>query len=86
MAEVKKTEVKPEVKAEGKTKTIRLPIIRENGDRQEEFYSYNFKNYLIRRGEDVEVPVELYDLIVAQQEQEDAAYKKAIEMQMKESK
>ena len=35
---------------------VRLPLLRGQNARQEEFFSVNGKNYLIKRGETVEVP------------------------------
>ena len=36
--------------------TVRLPRNPGQNARQEEFYSHNFKNYMIVRGETVEIP------------------------------
>lgn len=78
-------EVKKETKEVAKeTKTIRLPIVK--GEALEEFYSINFKNYIIKRGENVEVPKELYDLIMEQQEAADEAYIRSEELKMKADK
>ena len=36
--------------------TVRLPRNKGKDARQEEFYSHNFKNYIVKRGETVEIP------------------------------
>lgn len=53
---------------------IRLPRKPELGKNQQEFYSVNGKNYMVRLGEEVEVPEPLYNLIMDNQRAEDAAY------------
>lgn len=78
MAEVKKETVAKS------TRTIRLPIVK--GEPLEEFYSYNFKNYLLKRGESAEVPEELYNTIIEQQEAADEAYIRSEELKMKAEK
>lgn len=50
--------------------TIILDIIPDPKASQQEFYSFNFKNYLIKRGVPVVVPKELADLINAQKQAE----------------
>lgn len=57
MAETKKTNMV----------TIRLPRKSGQGVNQDEIYSHNFTNYMVRRGEDVEVPNALADVILDQQ-------------------
>lgn len=42
---------------------VRLPLLRGQNARQEEFFSVNGKNYLIKRGETVEVPEEIAEVI-----------------------
>ncbi len=56
-----------------KTAYVRLPLLKGNNARQEEFFSVNFKNYIIKRGEKVEVPLELAEAIENGQIAEDAA-------------
>lgn len=53
---------------------IRLPRNKEQGASQDEFYSVNFENYIIRRGETVLVPRAVAELIEANQRAEDAAF------------
>ena len=43
--------------------TVRLPRNTGQNARQEEFYSHNFKNYMIVRGECVEIPEEVAGVI-----------------------
>lgn len=51
---------------------------------QDEFFSVNFKNYIIRRGEYVEVPKELWEVIKNGELAEDAAFAYANEMAARE--
>lgn len=81
MAENKSNVTKPSDKV-----VIRLPLLHSANAPQEEFYSVNFKNYIIKRGVDVEVPKELAETIRAQQEAEDKAYRYAIEHGVNEPK
>ena len=52
-------------KADNATKkvTVRLPLVRGQNAVQEEFFSLNCKNYRIKRGETVEIPEELEEVI-----------------------
>lgn len=43
--------------------TMKLPKIQQANANQEEFYSVNFKNYIIKRGEPVEITEELAEAI-----------------------
>lgn len=62
--ETAETPKKPEME------TIILDIIPDPKASQQEFYSFNFKNCLIKRGVPVVVPKELADLIRAQKQAE----------------
>ena len=42
---------------------VRLPLNKGQNAVQEEFFSVNFKNYLIKRGETVEIPEEVAEVI-----------------------
>lgn len=42
---------------------VTLPLNRGRNAVQEEFFSVNGVNYIIKRGEEVEIPVELYEVI-----------------------
>lgn len=53
---------------------------------QEEFYSVNFKNYIIKRGEYVDVPEELAEVIRNGEMAEDAAFQYAESKKLVESK
>lgn len=68
MAESKQNNKAPQKKVE-----IRLPLINKPGANQEEFYSHNFKNYIIRRGVTVEVDAGVAHDIEAQQKALDEA-------------
>lgn len=66
--------------AEAKTKqeksqrvVVRLPRNKGTNAVQEEFYSVNGVNYLIKRGEDVEIPVEVAEVIRNAEKDEDYA-------------
>ena len=43
--------------------SVRLPRNKGQNAIQEEFFSVNFKNYIIKRGERVEIPEELAEVI-----------------------
>jgi len=43
--------------------TVRLPRNQGQNARQDEFFSVNFKNYMIKRGETVEIPEEVAEAI-----------------------
>ena len=59
MAEtIKKTD-----NAKSKKVTVRLPRLPGQNAIQEEFYSVNGKNYIIKRGETVEIPEEVAEVI-----------------------
>lgn len=47
----------------GKKITVRLPRLSGQNAIQEEFFSVNGKNYIIKRGETVEVPEEVAEVI-----------------------
>lgn len=47
----------------GKRVAVTLPRLRGQNAIQEEFFSVNGKNYIIKRGEEVEVPVEVAEVI-----------------------
>lgn len=60
--------------AEKKTVTVRLPLLKDQGASDTEFVSVNFNNYLIKRGEDVEVPIEVAEVLKEAQIADDAAF------------
>ena len=48
---------------ESRRVTVRLPKNKGVNAVQEEFYSHNFKNYVIKRGETAEIPEEVAGVI-----------------------
>ena len=59
------------------TRKVKLPrLIGDNAPKQE-FFSVNFKNYIIKRGEYVEVPEELAEVIENGEKAEEAAWEYA---------
>lgn len=53
---------------------VKLPKLRGKSDAEQDvFYSVNGKNYLIKRGEEVEVPESLYQVMIHEQEMVDIA-------------
>lgn len=55
--------------------TVRLPRNPGHNARQEEFFSVNGRNYLIKRGETVEIPEEVAEVIRNSEQAEDYAMK-----------
>ena len=55
--------------------TVRLPRNPGQNARQEEFFSHNFKNYMILRGETVEIPEEVAEIIRNNEKAKDYAMK-----------
>ena len=80
MAETKKTAESPKMVA------IKLPRDPDPRHSQQEFYSLNFKNYIIKRGEYVEVPEELAKMIEEQEEALEYANKYSDSVKNKEPK
>lgn len=52
---------------------IRLPKLKGENAQQTEFYSVNGKNFLLKRGEYINVPRELYEVILNSQNAEEDA-------------
>lgn len=46
-----------------KRAVVRLPLLRGQNAVQEEFFSVNGKNYMIKRGEEVEIPEAVAEVI-----------------------
>lgn len=65
---------------------IRLPKLEGQNAVQEEFYSVNFKNYIIKRGVDVEVPEEIAEVIKNAEKARDEALDYADEHKLREPK
>lgn len=57
--------------------SVRLPRNKGQNANQDEFFSVNFKNYIIKRGETVEIPEELAEVIRNAEKAEDYALKYA---------
>jgi hypothetical protein len=75
MAEIT-TKKADNAKKETKEKRVRvkLPKLRGINAEQTEFFSHNGKNYRIKRGEYVEIPVELEEVIRNRDDAEEAAF------------
>ncbi len=56
-----------------KTAMVKLPRNKGKNAVQEEFFSVNFKNYIIKRGVQVEVPIEVAEVIENAEKAEDYA-------------
>lgn len=56
-----------------KTVRVKLPKLKGQNANQDEFYSWNFKNYIIKRGEYVEIPAGLAEVIENGERAEEAA-------------
>ena len=54
--------------------TVHLPRKKELGQKQQEFYSVNGRNFMVQLGRDVEVPRPVAELIRQNSAAEDAAY------------
>lgn len=79
--------------AEAKTKqetkkaqrvVVRLPRNKGKNAVQEEFFSVNGKNYIIKRGVDVEIPVEVAEVIRNAEKDEDYAMRFVDDLVQKE--
>lgn len=65
--------------------TVRLPRNKGQNANQDEFFSVNFKNYIIKRGETVEIPEELAEVIRNAEKAEDYALQYADEKKLREA-
>ena len=71
--------------AESKRKVeVRLPMNKGQNANQDEFFSVNFKNYIIKRGERVEIPEELAEVIRNNEQAEEYAMRYADEKAYKD--
>ena len=73
MAEVKKNTANNAEVKEAKKVTVRLPRLPGQNANQDEFFSVNGRNYIIKRGETVEVPLEVAELIENNEQAEEYA-------------
>ena len=64
---------------------VRLPRNAGQNANQDEFFSVNFKNYIIRRGEEVEIPEEVAEVIRNAEKAEEYAMRYAEEKAMREA-
>lgn len=73
----------------GKTKEkyvkIRLPLEKGQNAEQQVFVSVNFKNYIIKRGEDVIIPVEVAEALKNSEKADEAAIRYIESVPMRES-
>ena len=66
--------------------SVRLPLNKGQNAVQDEFFSVNFKNYIIKRGETVEIPEELAEVIRNAELAEEYALRYAEDKKLNESK
>lgn len=64
---------------------VKLPMNKGQNANQDEFFSVNFKNYIIRRGEYVEIPEELYEVIKNGEKADEYAMRFADEKKLREA-
>ena len=64
---------------------VRLPMNKGQNADQDEFFSVNFKNYIIRRGETVEIPEELAEVIINAEKADEYAMRYADEKKLREA-
>ena len=65
---------------------VRLPRNKGQNANQDEFMSVNFKNYIIKRGETVEIPEALAEVITNAEKAEEYAMQYAEEKAFRDSK
>jgi hypothetical protein len=58
---------------EQKTKIVTLPLLEGDNAVQEKFVGLNGKSYIIKRGEPVEVPIGVYNILELEREAVNAA-------------
>ena len=75
-----------QAKEDAKRVSVRLPRNNGHNANQDEFFSVNFKNYIIRRGERVEIPEALAEVIENNEKAEDYTMKYIDEKGLKEPK
>ena len=64
---------------------VRLPRNKGQNANQDEFFSVNFRNYIIKRGETVEIPEELAEVIRNAEKAEEYAMQYADERKVREA-
>ena len=65
---------------------VKIPLNRGQNANQDEFFSVNFKNYIIKRGEYVEIPPALAEVIENAEKADEYAMKYAQEKVLREPK
>ena len=73
-------------KDNAKRVTVRLPRLGGANANQDEFMSVNFQNYIVKRGERVEIPEALANMIEDNEKAEDFAMKYAEDKALREPK
>ncbi len=68
-----------------RTVMVKLPLLREHNAEQDVYVSVNFKSYIIRRGEFVEIPEEVKEVLENSEHALDAAFKYADEKKLREA-
>ena len=86
MAETTKQETVKPTSKNAKRVEVRLPRNAGQNANQDEFFSVNFKNYIIRRGETVEIPEALAEVIRNAEKAEEYAMRYADEKAYREAK
>ena len=71
---------------EKKIKTVRytLPFLEGSDAPTQEFYSINGKDYIIKRGEAVSLPENVYNYIIKQEEAKNEAIRRAMAKSFKD--
>lgn len=64
---------------------VKLPRVQGVNAVQQMFVGVNFKNYLVKTGETVEVPPEVYEVLKQSELAEDEAYKYAEDNKLREA-
>ena len=64
---------------------VKLPLNKGQNANQDEFFSVNFQNYIIKRGETVEIPEELAEVIRNGEHAEEYALRYADEKKLREA-
>jgi hypothetical protein len=79
-------ETTKQTKTSAKRVAVKLPRNAGQNANQDEFFSVNFKNYIIKRGEVVEIPEELAEVIRNNENAEDYALQYIDDKALREAK
>jgi hypothetical protein len=85
MADTNKKTVDVDNATKKKRVTVRLPRLHGQNAIQEEFFSVNGKNYIIKRGETAEIPEEVAEVIRNGERAEEYAMNYVEELEKKKS-